>query len=237
MPDAQDALERFAVGVPYEPLAAAFLEFDRWTGDDPVLLLAEAAASTTGQSFLGGVKPTVERFRESFVDTGRVESVADLASIDRADDDLIDAFGARRKRHVLCELARVLAERPESDDLESIRSWAAEADPYRYEDDPVGAISGVGPSSFQFLRQLAGVDTVTPDPTVTRLLESLEAALGEPTLERATDDDLRTIAACEWLAAVTDYRLLEIDRIAWWTFTDADEREAVCSIHRIALEQ
>ncbi|RQG97857.1 hypothetical protein [Natrarchaeobius chitinivorans] len=224
MSTVQSVLDRRADGIPYEDLALAFREFDRWTGDDPRLLVAEAAAATTGQRFVGGIEPAVSRFRETFVETGRIDSFADVAALDIADEDLVSALGARRKRHVLLEVASVLSNRPEDDDLAALRGWAAEADQYRHEEDPVGSISGVGPSSFQLLRQLAGVDAVTPDRTVVRLLEAIGSELETSPLETATDR--LTIASCEWLALESTYRPLEIDRIAWWTFTDEDERRA-----------
>ncbi|ELY37438.1 hypothetical protein [Natronorubrum tibetense] len=221
----QSILDRHAEGVPCEDLAAAFREHRRWSGDDPRLLLAEAAASTTGQGFVGGVKPTVERFREAFVMTGRVDSFDALATLDLEDEDLIDAFGAQRKRHVLLEAARVLADRPETDDLAALVGWASAADPYRYDADPIGSIAGVGPSSFQSLRQLAGIEAITPDPTVVALIDAVDDDLESSPLDTATD--LRTIASGEWLALESSYTMLEVDRLAWWTFTDGDVREAV----------
>ncbi|WP_440765567.1 hypothetical protein [Natronorubrum sp. DTA7] len=221
----QSILDRHAEGVPCEDLAAAFREHRRWNGDDPRLLLAEAAASTTGQGFVGGVKPTVERFRETFVTTGHVDSFDAFAALDLEDEDLIDAFGAQRKRHVLLEAARVLANRPETDDLDALVGWASEADQYRYDADPIGSIAGVGPSSFQSLRQLAGIEAITPDSTVAALIDAVDDDLESSPLDTATD--LRTIASGEWLALESSYTMLEIDRLAWWTFTDGDDREAV----------
>ena len=231
MASVQETIDRYADDSPYAELAREFLELDRWTGDDPVLLLAEAAASTTGQRFETGIRPTVERFRDAFVETGRVETYADLATIDLDDAELIDAFGAQRKRHVLLEAAAVLAggtgkddlaERSEGDDLAALKGWAASADLYRYQEDPIGEISGIGPSTFQYLRMLAGIDTVKPDPEVTRLVDEIDAALTNAPLDAS--EPLRAVASCEWLALNSEYRSIEIDRIAWWTFVDEAER-------------
>ncbi|AHF98859.1 hypothetical protein HALLA_08265 [Halostagnicola larsenii XH-48] len=224
-------LQRRAESVPYEALADAFLEFDRFSGSNPLLLIAEAAASTTGQSFAGGIRPTVERFRESFVESGRLTSFAELASLALEDDDLVDALGARRKRHVLLEIADRLEDRPEDDDFDSLRAWAAQVDVYRYETDPIGRISGVGPSSLQYLRILAGVDTIKPDPTVAAFLESVAADLESSPLDASTP--LRGIASCEWLAVHTSFRRLEIDRLAWWLGASDAERTAVADQHAL----
>ncbi len=220
----QAVLDRCAEGVPYERLAATFLEFDRAPRDDSVLLLAEGAASSTGQSYATGIRPTVERFRDAFVATDRVRSFDDLAALELEDEDLVEAFGAQRKRNVLLEAAAIFADRPEDDDLEALRAWAAEADVYRYGEDPIGAISGVGPATFQYLRMLAGIDTAKPDPEVTALLAVVAAEADVAELEGL--EGLRSVAACEWLAAVTSYRRIEIDRIAWWNFVDETDREA-----------
>lgn len=217
-------LETYADGTPYAELAAAFLERDRWTGDDPALLVAEAAAASTGQRFATGVKPTVDRFRELIVESGHATSFAALASMDLADETLVEAFGARRKRRVLLETARVLEARPEADDLAALRSWAAQADPYRYDEDPVGDIGGVGPTTFQYLRVLAGIDTVRPTPQVRDLVAAVADACESPAVD--TDESLGVIAFCEWLAIVSSYRRIEIDAIAWLAFADERERTA-----------
>ncbi|WP_408959494.1 hypothetical protein [Natrinema sp. 74] len=223
-PAVRAVLEPYADDAPYDGLARDFREYRRWTGDEPLLLIAEAAAASTGQGFVDGIKPAVERFRAAFLATDRVDSLAALAEVDFEDDDLVEALGAQRKRRVLLETARVLADRPADDALAALVGWAATADHYRYEEDPIGAISGVGPSTFQYLRQLAGVDTVRPGPTIERLLEAVDADLESSPIDTATDR--RTIASCEWLAFVSGYTPLELDRIAWWTHTDPEDRDA-----------
>ncbi|WP_265110315.1 hypothetical protein [Halosolutus halophilus] len=233
MTSPQAFLDRYADGIPIQSLADAYRSLDRWTDDDPLLLVAEAAASTTGQSFGGGILPSVERFRDAFVATDRVTDFATLAGLDLEDDDLVAAFGAQRKRHVLLETAAVLAGRPEDDDLAALQAWAATADHYRYETDPIGSISGVGPASFQYLRQVAGVETVRPDPKVREFVETVASELGSSPLSTTTA--LRTIASCEWLAFQTSYSPLEIDRIAWWTLTDPDDRETVLEASGVEL--
>ncbi|WP_242509311.1 hypothetical protein [Natrinema altunense] len=227
-------LEPYVDGVPYAELAADFREYRRWTGDDPVLLLAEAAASTTGQDFLDGIVPAVARFHEAFVATGPVDSFADLAALECEDEALAAAFGAERNRRVLLEAARVFANRAEIDDLDALVAWASEANHYRYADDPVGSIAGVGPSSFQYLRQLAGVETIRPVPAVIALIDAIDDELASSPLDTATD--LRTIASGEWLSITSPYTALEIDRLAWWAATDPDEREAVARRHETPID-
>jgi len=76
-------LEAYADSVPHAELARDFLEYRRWSGDEPLLFVAEAAAASTGQGFVDGIKPTVERFRDAFVATDRVDSLSALAALDR----------------------------------------------------------------------------------------------------------------------------------------------------------
>lgn len=230
----QSILDRHADGVPCGELAADFREYRRWTGDDPLLLLAEAAAATTGQGFIDGIEPAVTRFREGYLEPERVTSFADLAALDCDDDELVAVFGARRKRYVLIEAARVLADRPEPDDLDALVAWASDADHYRYDEDPIGSIAGVGPSSFQYLRQLAGIETIRPVPAVTTLIDAVDEELESSPLDTATD--LRTIASGEWLAIASSYTALELDRLAWWRETDADERAAIAERHESRID-
>lgn len=225
----QDVLDQYATTNPSEELGRTFRDGRRWTGDEPRLLVAEAAASTTGQRFLSGVKPTVDAFREAFVETDRVDSFDSLATLEVDDDDLLEAFSVRRNRTVLLETARVFAERPENDDLESLVGWARSADHYRYDSDPIGSISGVGPSSFQYLRQLAGVETIRPTSTVATLIESVAAELEAAPLDTSTN--IRTIASGEWLSFVSSYSPLEIDRLAWCAFTDEETKRAIVAVH------
>ncbi|MCU4925337.1 hypothetical protein OB905_04960 [Halobacteria archaeon AArc-dxtr1] len=226
----QSILERRAEGVPCADLADALASFDRYTGSDPRLLVAEAAATTTGGRLSNAVA-AVEAFRESFVDAGRVDSLAELAAVDPDDEDLVAAFGPERQRHVLLTVADVLANRPEDDDLAALQAWAGEADVFRYEADPIGAIDGVGPASFQQLRLLAGADVVAPRTGVTTLIQEMADDIDESEIDAETP--LRTIAAAEWLAIETSFRRAEIDRLGWWHGVDEAEREA--ELERLAL--
>ncbi|RQG91720.1 hypothetical protein EA462_05875 [Natrarchaeobius halalkaliphilus] len=227
MNSVQSVLDRYAGGTPYERLTRQFLEFDRWSGDDPLLLVAETAVATTGQRSAGGRNADVSEFRDAFVATGRVDSFETLAGLESEDAGLSEVFAAARTRRVLLEVASVLSARPEADDLAALRGWAGEADQYRYDEDPIGSISGIGPSSFQYLRQLAGMDVAAPDATVSRFVDTVDTELESATLE--TTSPLLTIASCEWLAIVSAYSPIEIDRIAWWTFADEDERQVALS--------
>ncbi|UTF53175.1 hypothetical protein [Natronosalvus rutilus] len=219
MASPQAVLDRFADDVPYAPLADSFRSFDRPAGDEPLSMLATATAATDGGSATTSVVETVE---ETFLERGEVTSFSDVADLEPDDERLHEVFHADRKRRVFCEVAHVLANRPERSDIEALCSWAAEADVYRYDLDPVGDVSGVGPTSFQYLRQLAGIDTARPNAALESLLKSVAHESETAVVE--TSEPLRTLASCEWLSLTTTYRPLEIDRLAWWLEASDDKR-------------
>lgn len=195
-----------------------------------MLLLVDTAGTTTGQNYFDHVKPSVEAFGVHFLETGRTTSFAELASLGQQDSTLQQIFEAQRKRHVLTRGAEVLADIDAGTDLARLQHWAHQANPYSYTDDPVGRITGVGLRTFQYLRMISDVDTVKPDIQVRRFIESLADATGNPNLDPSQD---RTVLeTCEWLAEMTDYRMIELDQIAWWHFADATERHAATTPDR-----
>lgn len=230
MEQVRSVIDRYAEDVPYGELTRAYLDFERPPGDDPTLLVAEAAAATTGEDYRTGIYPSVERFRTEFVETGRLSTFGDVAELDPANETLRAVFKADRKRRTLVEMAGVIAERAKTDDLTALRDWACEADHYRYDADPIGSIRGVGPSTFQYLRMLAGTNVARPDTTLSAFVDDVDADIEAVSLDGSSP--LRVIASCEWLAYTTGYDMLEIDRIAWWRYTEDEEREAVRSIER-----
>lgn len=213
MTDIQEYVDEYAADVDYTAHAKKFLELDRWTGDDPCLLLADAAGTTTGQNYFNHVKPAVEAFQSQFLDSGRITSFAELAALDQQDQTLRQIFEAKRKRRVLIKGAAVLAAINGKTDLHRLQQWAHQADPYNHSVDVFGSINGVGLRTFQYLRMIAGIDTVKPDIQVQRFIEALADAADAPQLDATSD--LAVLESCEWLADVTDYRMIELDQIAW----------------------
>lgn len=224
MTNLQDLEDEFARGSDYTQNAEKFLNLERWTGDNPILMLADAAGTTTGQNYFNQVKPSVETFRDEFLRTGRVDSMEALAKIDADEDDLTQIFGATRKRRVLIEGADVFANMAGDDDLQRLQRWARTADPLQYSEDPFGRIKGVGLRTFQYLRMVAGIDTVKPDIQVKRFVESLADATQIRNLDSSTDQAV--LESCQWISSQTGYRMIELDQIAWWYFSEAGERHA-----------
>lgn len=109
MSNFQETIDEYAAEVEYTAQAEKFLNLERWTGDDALLLLADAVGTTTGQNYFTHVKPSVEAFQTQFLDFGRVTSFADLASLNQQDSTLRQIFEAKRKRRVLIVGADALA--------------------------------------------------------------------------------------------------------------------------------
>lgn len=230
MSDLQDRVNEFAAEVDYTAHAEKFLELDRWTGDNPLLLLADAAGTTTGQNYFTHVKPAVEAFQTHFLDSDRVTSFAELASLNQENSSLQQIFEAKRKRRVLVTGADILSDIDAETDLARLQQWAHSADPYNYSMDSFGSINGVGLRTFQYLRMIAGIDTVKPDIQVQRFIQALADATGQSRLDPSRDQTV--LESCEWLAEATDYRMIELDQIAWWHFADATERHAANTLDK-----
>lgn len=220
----QHLIDEYADESDYAAKAEKFLNLDRWTGDDPLLLLADAAGTTTGQNYFNHVMPAIERFQVEFLKPGRVDSLESLSRLDHDDEDLVEIFEAKRKRRVLIDGAGVIADVAGSDDLDRLQQWARAADPHDYTADPFGGINGVGLRTFQYLRMNAGIDTVKPDIQVKRFVESVADAIESPHLDSSSGRAV--LESCEWISDETGYRMIELDQIAWWRFADADERHA-----------
>ena len=109
-------------------------------------------------------------------------------------------------------------------DLGRLQQWAQDADPTSYSEDPFGRITGVGLRTFQYLRMIAGINTVKPDVQVRRFIEALAEETDSPHLDASTDRAV--LESCQWIANETGYRMIELDQIAWLHFADTTERHA-----------
>ncbi len=215
MSDVDTIIESFTSGNAYKERARVFAELDRWTGDDPVMLVVDTAATTTGQSYFNQAKPQVEDFQDQFVATGDVTTLKELAEIG---DEFKNCLPGERKHRVATEIASYLTDRAETSDLASLQGWAREANPESYTEDPVGQIRGVGLRTFQFLRMLAGIDAVKPDVHVISFINEISTDLPEAPLKTTSDQE--TLKSCQWLADNSSFSLIEIDQIAWWHFAN-----------------
>lgn len=216
--DIDRAIRAFVDDNEYIERARKFREFNRWTGDDPVLLVVDAAVTVTGQNYFEQAKPQAVAFRDQYVKTGQITTLAELAD---ADDILQEFFSNQRKARVAREIAAHLTTHSEKTDLEALQVWAENADPIDYRSDPIGSIKGVGLRTFQFLRMVAGVDAIKPDVQVVKFVDSLQESLPEASLDTSTNP--KTLNSCRWIADNSSFELIELDQIAWWYFADVPD--------------
>jgi len=220
----QNLLDEYAerAAPQYSQHAAKFQELDRWTGDDPVMLIVDAAFSSSGLNYKDSVKPAAERFQRQFVEEGVISGLDDLRKL-RDDPDYSEEFGAGRPE-LVWKIAETLLEHGEdgADDLTILQSWADNADPLDT-DDPIRDLHGIGLATFQYLRMIAGADTVKPDIQVERFIEEIDKTYSDLSLD--THDKEALFESCQRLAENSDYSLIEIDQIAWWVGTDTESIE------------
>ncbi|SFT09063.1 hypothetical protein [Halostagnicola kamekurae] len=217
----QRVLDKYADDIPqYREYAAKFQNLDRWTGSDPKVLIADAAGSATGLNYKNIVKPNVKAFREQFIESGKVQSLADLAALEH-DPEFTESFTIGHP-NIVYDIPSALLEdaEPNANGLGLLQTWAESADPEQYRSDPVGAVHGIGPATFQYLRMISGADTVKPDIQVEKFITELEKEHPKFSLDSSSDAGL--IDSCSWLAAHSTYSMIEIDQIAWWTFSETE---------------
>lgn len=213
-----DAIEAFIDNDKYVERARKFREFDRWTGDNPVLLVVDAAATVTGQNYFNQAKPQAEAFHDQYVKTGKITTLAELAD---AETSLQEIFTNQRKTRVAREIAAHLTSLSAETDLKALQTWAENANSLNHQSDPIGSINGVGLRTFQYLRMLAGTDAIKPDIQVLKFVDALQESLPEAPLETSTDT--HTLTSCQWLAKNSSFELIELDQIAWWFYADVPD--------------
>lgn len=120
-------------------------------------------------------------------------------------------------RQVAAGLARFGTERGLDDDAATLR-WSQETAPFAlaHRLDPyVGAVKGIGPTLFAYLRLLSGADTLKPDSRVWSALQRLGLAVpNEPNA---------MLVVCRGLSDATGIPLPVLDQLLWWSEgTDRD---------------
>ena len=142
------------------------LRTERWSGN-VVLMVVDAAFTSIGLNYFQAVVPKVEKFRQEFVEPGKIRTLDDLAHAD--DDELYRVWKNKRSWQVAKSVAHYLAQIKRDkglDDRQALIYWARHAELENWKKDPIGTISGVGINSFQYLRMMGGVDTAMPDKVV-----------------------------------------------------------------------
>ena len=193
------------------------LRTERWDGS-VVLMIVDASFTSLGLNYFQAVVPKVEEFKRRFIDNGMIKTVEDLATGDI--ENLRAVWRNRRSWQVAKTIAAYLAELKKeikSDDREAFIYWAKNTKLENWEEDPVGKIKGVGINTFQYLRMMAGIDTVMPDKIVKRVIGEMfkEAGLTMPR------SDIDFIKEVEHVAMKTGYKAIELCWMTWLIQSEA----------------
>jgi hypothetical protein len=195
------------------------LRTERWEGD-VVLMVVDAAFTSVGLDYFNTVVPAVLEFEASLVESRTVATLAELAEVRL--DTVEDVWANRRSWQVargVAEHLATMADREAIDDRDALRRWAEGVDLQRWDQDPIGGVSGVGINTVQYLRMMGGVDTAMPDSIVRRVIDRmLEAAA----VDLPTAGDLDLVRTIDRIAAATDHRSIELCWLTWLVESEGD---------------
>ena len=188
-----------------EELCDRCLQTARWDGN-VVLMVVDAAFTSIGLNYFTAVVPNVVGFKTRFVDNGLIPDLGTLAQADIG--TLRRVWKNKRSWQMARDIASYLSGK---DDRGALRRWAGHADLDIWEQDPLGAIHGVGINTFQYLRMMGGVDTVMPDKIVKRVINEIFEKAGA----RPVQDDLAFVKTVERIAPQCGYRPIELCWMTW----------------------
>ena len=187
------------------------LSNSRW-GGNVVLIIVDAAFTSIGMDYFHVVIPGLRKFKEKCVDTGEIRSVDDLSGYNI--EKLARIWRNTRSWSVAKSIASILKQIKQEkavDDMNAFKLWAHTADLQKWRDNPVAKVKGVGINTFQYLRIMAGVDTVMPDRIVRRIIGEI---MREANMEMPATD-LEFIYNMENIAVTTGYKAVELCWMTW----------------------
>ena len=187
------------------------LTISRWDGNI-VLIILDAAFTSTGLHYFRAVVPGLNRFKTSYVDTQKVKSIEDVCILDT--EGMMNIWSNSRAWHVAISTATILSKLKQKEHLsgkEAFKYWAYKSDLKNWHDDPVAKINGIGINTFQYLRMMGGIDTVMPDRIVKRVFTEI---MKEANLEFPSTD-IEFILTVEQIARRTGYKATELCWMTW----------------------
>jgi hypothetical protein len=193
------------------------LKTERWHGNT-VLMVVDAAFTSIGLNYFQSVVPKVDKFRQEFVETGKIRTVEDLAAA--GEEELEKIWRNKRSWQMAKSVASYLAGIKKDkglNDRQAFIYWAKNARLDDWEKDPVGEIKGVGINSFQYLRMMGGIDTVMPDKIVKRVIAEI---LAKANMEMPSTD-IGFVRLMESMAPEVGYRAIELCWMTWLVQSEA----------------
>jgi hypothetical protein len=95
----------------------------------------------------------------------------------------------------------------------AFKLWVHTADLLEWRDNPVAKVKGIGINTFQYLRIMAGFDTIMPDRIVKRIIGEI---MREANME-IPYTDIEFIYKVENIAMTTGYKAVELCWMTWLT--------------------
>jgi hypothetical protein len=194
------------------------LNTERWDGS-VLLMVVDASFTSIGLSYFHSVVPKVDLFRKQFLIPGKIQKLDDLPL---ADDSELQSLWKNRRSWLMAKAIAsyfaALKKQHRLNDRETLRLWAKTAGLEGWEANPIGAITGVGINSYQYLRMMGGTDTVMPDKIVKRVINGIFEEAGEEP-PRTDIDFVKTV---ERLGPEMGYRAIELCWMTWLIQSEAD---------------
>ena len=186
-------------------------------GNNVILLIVDASFTSLCLNYFNVVVPKVMEFREAFVYSKKITSLEELANYDI--EELRKVWKNARSWHVAKGIARYLAKVKDErklNDRQAFIYWGRNSSLENWKLDPIGRIKGIGINTYQYLRMMAGVDTVMPDKIVRRVLENI--------LGKLPEDDIEFIKCIERIAKKANLRAIDICWMTWFVNSDVLKR-------------
>ncbi|MFW6055788.1 MAG: hypothetical protein ACOC9B_00555 [Chloroflexota bacterium] len=173
------------------------------------LMIVDAAFMSIGLNYFISVVPAVATY-EACMERGEVpQTLEDLSTISY--DMVCGIWKNRRSWQVARSVAGQLVNYSH-DDRSALREWAAQAPVVGWESDPVGKVSGVGITTYQYLRMMGGIDTSMPDKIVRRVIAEL---LRDAQVELSVNRDLELIDTIDFIARETGHGAIDLCWMTW----------------------
>jgi len=181
-------------------------------------MVVDAAFTSIGLNYFQAVVPKVDKFRQEFIEPGRIRALEDLVAA--SDTELESIWKNKRSwqmaKSVASHLISIKRQRG-LNDRQAFIYWAKQANLDNWEKDPIGQIKGVGINSFQYLRMMGGIDTVMPDKIVKRVIAEM---LAKANVEMPSTD-MDFVRLMEHIAPQVGYKAIELCWMTWLIQSEA----------------
>ena len=176
-------------------------------------MVVDAAFTSIGLNYFTVVVPSVMKFEKELMLNGKIRTLGDLSVLQLGQVQSI--WKNSRSWQMAKGVASYLYNLAVAQNLDArgaLRCWASSSRLENWKEDPIGKISGVGITTFQYLRMMGGIDTAMPDKIVRRVMRQI---LDEAGVDMPTENDMELINTIERMARVSGYRSIEICWMTW----------------------